>query len=381
MSSTHDSLRLISDRLADERSAARPIVASLRNSLDSAWNRVLPESWRTLGFVQELTDSAAQLLEQNPALSRALAQFALAISTAVPRAEYPSITFAQLEGHAWKALGTAHRYLSEHDAALRAYDAARRCFAQFGALADEQAAVDLATAVVFNEVSRFDEALGLIAQTAAVFASFRDEQRLVQGALLKAMILHRRGDLRAARIAYEDALMTAQERDDLHTLAAIHNNLGQVLIELDETNAAANALARARDLFAGLEMPAEVSRTEGALARLLLHNGAYERAIVLLRRVRQRFLAMGMIDEAGLAALDIVDALAATNDREAAVRLTETVLAEFRAARLDRAMVALSYLQDLLRDHPEPAASIHHVRSYVEQLRSDPARVFLPLPE
>ncbi|HEV8660786.1 MAG TPA: hypothetical protein VGS96_19445 [Thermoanaerobaculia bacterium] len=381
MKSAQDSLRLIADRLADERAAARSVVATLRTSLDAAWDRALPEAWRTLGFVQELTSVSDSVLEQNPAQSRALAQFALAVAAAVPRADYPAITIAQVEGHAWKALGTAHRYLSAYDAALRAYDAARRCFAAFGALADEEAAVDLATAVVFSEIGRFDEALALIEQSAATFASFRDEQRVVQGTLLKGMIHHRRGDLRAARIAYESALMSAQERDDLHTLAAIHNNLGQVLIELNETSAAADALARARDLFAGLEMPAEVGRTEGALARLLLHNGAYERAIALLQRVRQRFLALGMIDEAGLAALDMVDGLVATNDRAAALRLTETVLAEFRAARLERAIVALAYLQELLREHPSPAASIHHVRLYVEQLRSDPDRVFLPLPE
>jgi tetratricopeptide (TPR) repeat protein len=381
MKSAHDSLRLIADRLADERAAAHSIVATLDASSETTWDRPLPESWRTLGFVQELTHAAADVLERNPAHSRALAQFALAISTAVRPSDYPAITIAQLEGQAWKTLGTAHRYLSSHDAALRAYDAARRRFAEFGALADEEAAVVLAIAVVFSEIGKFDEALQLIAETAPVFSSFSDEKHLVQGALLKAMIHHRRGDLRLARIAYEDALIAAQQRDDLHTLAAIQNNLGYVLIELDEISAAADSLARARDLFAGLEMPLEVSRSEGGLARLLVHNREYERALALLRRVRQHFLSLGMIDEAGVAALDMIDALVATDDRAAAQQLAETVLAEFRAARLDRAIIALAYLQELLRQHPSPNASIRHVRSYIEQLRSDPARVFVPLPE
>ena len=77
----------------------------------------------------------------------------------------------------------------------------------------------------------------------------------------------------------------------------------------------------------------------------------------------------------------MVDALVATNNRAAALQLTETVLAEFRAANLDRAIVALAYLRDLLREHPAPAASIRHVRTFVAELRRDPARVFLPLPE
>jgi len=88
------------------------------------------------------------------------------------------------------------------------------------------------------------------------------------------------------------------------------------------------------------------------------------------------------VEEAGVAALDIVDALVATNERAAAQQLTEIVLAEFRAAQLnERALIALAYLRDFLREHPAPAGAIRHVRSYLQELRTNPARVFLPLPE
>jgi tetratricopeptide (TPR) repeat protein len=382
MTGVPDALQAIADRLETERAAARPIIDSLRTRLDAAWEVVLPESWRTLGFVQELTSTAASVLEQDPAHSWALAQFALAVATAVPQRDYPPIVIAQVEGHAWKELGTAHRYLSSYDAALRAYEAGRVCFGQFGALANDEASIDLAIAIVLSEVGRQDEALALIAQATAVFSSFGDDKRVVHGGLLKAMIHHRNGDLRAARTAYEDALVSAEHGDDLHSLAAIHSNLGQVLVDLNETGAAATALGLARELFAGLQMPAEVARTEGALAQLCVHNHAYDDALTLLLRVRTQFLQLGMVHEAGVAALNIVDVLLATSKPDEAQQLTATVLAEFRAAGLnERALLALEYLREILHEHHRPGAATRHVRSYLEALRTEPARVFLPLPE
>ena len=381
MISVPESLRVIADRLAEERADARAVIPTLRNSLDASFDRPLPESWKTLGMVQDLTSAAEAVVEQNPMESRALAQFALAVASSVPRASYPAIMFAQIEGKAWKALGFAHRYLTAHDAALRAYDVARRLFGAFGALANEAAAVDLAKAVVFSETGKLAEALAFIASAADVFESFSDEKRLLQATMLKGLVHYRRGNFKAARVAYEEVLKKAEHRDDLHTLAATYTNLALVLIELDETTGAADFLARARELFSVLDMPIEVRRTEGSLGRLLMKKGDYEHAIPLLKRLREHFLSLNLIDEAGVAGLDMVDALVATNNRAAAQQLTETVLAEFRAANLDRAIVALAYLRDLLREHPAPAASIRHVRSFVAELRRDPARVFLPLPE
>lgn len=383
MIATAEGLRSIASRIEREREAAKTIVASLPANLDGAWDRPLPQSWRTLGFAQELTSSAAAVLEQTPALSRARAQFAVAIATAIREESYPAIAIAQTSGQAWKELGTAHRYLSSYDASLRAYGAARRSFAAFGALAHEQASVDLATAVVLSEIGRHDEALALIVDATPLLESVHDEKRVVQAMMMKAMIHHRRGNLQAARIAYDDALAGAEKQDDLHTLAALFNNIGQVLIDLSDTNAAALALARARDLFSALEMPAEVARTEGALSQLCIQRGAYDDALTLLGRVRSSFLRLGMVHEAGIASLNIVDALIATGQQDEAYGVAETVLAEFRGAGLnERALVALEYVRELVRDHrPAPRPRVQHVRSYLEELRSDPARIFMPLPE
>lgn len=374
-----DGLRAVATRLERERELARPVVNSLSANVDQAFDKVLPDSSRTLGFVDELTRSAAAVLEQDPARSRALAQFAIAVATALPSEEYPPIAVAKIEGQAWKELGTAHRYLSAYDASLRAYEAARRCFGAHGALAHDYAAVDLAAAVALSEAARFEEALALITKTAPVFAEAGDHRRLIHGALLRAMIHHRRGELDRARAGYEEALLRAKKYPDPHTIASIYNNLGQVCAELGDFSSAASSLTKAHESFTQLAMPAEVLRTEGALARMSMKQGDFPRAIGLLERVRRRFTELGLINEANFVALDLVDALVATDQRPAALELTERVVAECRAAGLNRRVIlALSYLRDLLPRHAQPRVPVQHVRTYLEELRTDPDRAFVP---
>jgi len=109
------------EQITAERGAAYPTVERLRSAdLDRLWDEELPASWRTAGFVQELTAAAADLLERDARRSLELAQLAQAVSTSIPSHAYPPTVFAQLEGNAWKEIGTAHRYLSEFDAAIRA---------------------------------------------------------------------------------------------------------------------------------------------------------------------------------------------------------------------------------------------------------------------
>ena len=78
----------------------------------------------------------------------------------------------------------------------------------------------------------------------------------------------------------------------------------------------------------------------------------------MLQRTRADFLGRGMPEEAGLAGLDLVEALIATGKAAEVRNLTESVLGEFRAASLnERAITALAYLRDLPESSSAPALS------------------------
>ena len=218
-----------------ERAAARPVINSLRASGADVWDSEIPPSWRNAGFVQELTAAASAVLESDPRDSLALAQLALAIATSIPARRYTPTVQAQLEGTAWKEIGTAHRYLSEYDAALRAYDAAHRSFAAAHALAHDNAIVDFARAIVLTDLGRHDEALELLRSVEPVFRGFEDNRRLVQVSVLIGMVEYRQGRFSGAKTTFEKALAEVPF-EDLHTRAMLYLNLGQTLAALSETS-------------------------------------------------------------------------------------------------------------------------------------------------
>src|SRR5438445_2973110 len=155
------------ERIAEERAAAKPIVHSVLERGEEVWEEEIPASWRTAGFVQELTAAAAGILESNPPRSLSFAQLALAVASTIPPETYPSPVQAHIEGRAWKEIGTAHRYLDAYDAALRAYVASERIFSQHDALSHDRGCLQLVRAVLLV-VTRDDEsAFDLIAESEA----------------------------------------------------------------------------------------------------------------------------------------------------------------------------------------------------------------------
>jgi tetratricopeptide (TPR) repeat protein len=368
-------------QLTAERAAARPVVESLRASASEVWEKDIPSSWRTAGFVQELTAEASEILESDPRESLRLAQLALAIATSIPAKTYDAPIQAQIEGAAWKEIGTAHRYLSEYDAALRAYDAAHRALATANTLAHDAAVVDFARAIVFADLDRYSEALELLSEVEPIFRGFEDKRRLVQLKTLTGIVYMKTLRLEEARSTFQQALADVPA-EDLHTRATILSNLGIVSTDLGDLNNAVLTLHNGLQLYSAMGMTAEVSRCEWSMARVLLQTGEFQKALPMLRLARGFFLEKGMPEEAGLAGLDLADASIATGAVDEARELVSQILKEFTAAKLnDRALTALAYLRDVLPTTPKPIIAVRHVRQYLDRLQREPALLFLPLPD
>lgn len=368
--------------LADEREQAREIVASLRERLKDVWDQPLREEWKTLGVARELIAASDATLERNPPEAKELAQMAVAVVTSIPDNRYPNVARAQVEGQAFRVLGIANRYMYQHEAALRAFDAAEHAFERDPALGHDRATLILARAIAFSAMNRHDEAVAHLDRAAVELAEYGDRSRIVQCTVVRGSISHRRGEFAEARRSFEEALAVAKSSDDLHTLAVCYGNVGHTCLYLRDFPAAIDALQHARGILSTLEMTAEVVRTDWQLGQVLLAQQEYGKAIGILRSIRERFMEWRMVDEGGLVALDLVEALTATGDLRSAIALTETVIVDFRTAGLsERALTALAYLRELLPSHAAPQRPIQHVRSYLEKLREEPAQMFLPLPE
>jgi len=375
---TKEQLFEVMEQIAAEREAARPIVEKLVTGGEPVDDIEIPDGWRTAGMVVELTEGAANICETNPLRSLPLQQLALAVATSIPEENYPSVVSARLKGNAWKEIAWVHTYQNAYEATLRASKTAQMIFAREGVLLHNEARVGVIRSYVFSFLRRDEEALRTIEHCAEVFRSFGDEERIAITKHSKAMLHQSRGELDSACLQYEELLSRYEKSDSVHILAWIYNNLGEAYALLGRLNDAVIALHRARELHAELGLTTD--KPDWGLAHVLLARGDFETAVAALTRLRENFLSRHMPEDAGLVGLDIVEAFVATNKIEEARSLTEQVIAEFHSAGLsERAIDALGYLRDLLKSTRTPREAVQHVRFCVKRLRSEPARLFLPL--
>ncbi|HJQ38044.1 MAG TPA: tetratricopeptide repeat protein [Thermoanaerobaculia bacterium] len=363
-------------KLEQERALADAIVQTIEIDLERHLDIPMPPAWLTLGMVDRLCDAARTELMRSPRKSRSLAQLAVAIAEGLSDS-YPRIMRAQFAAHAWKTLSNAYRIASRYEASVAALDEADRRIADEPVLAYDRAVLALARGVVLSEMGRWDDALHLLDAAQETFAEYQDARQVAQCDLAVGMTLHSLGRIAEARQAYMRVIKPARAAGDLHTAAAAYNNLGRAASDAGNLSAAVDALQQARAIFRELDMPAEIARTSWSIGVAELTASHFESAIPILRAVRQELLKLGMPEEAGLAGVDLIEALLATDHRSAARELAVVIADEFRAADLnERALQALSYLREMA-DAATPAVA-HHVGSYLRRLKEQPALLFAP---
>ncbi|HEY8164518.1 MAG TPA: tetratricopeptide repeat protein [Gemmatimonadaceae bacterium] len=375
---TKAGLFALMEQIAQERLAARAVIDQLATR-ESIEDIEIPLEWRTAGFVHELAEYAFSKLESDPLQSLAFAHLGLAVITSISPDNYASPIFEYLDGHAWKEIGYAHRYLCSYTPALNAFQASEESFSNHSSLYGEEMGARFARACILALTREYQAALALNSSTLHEFRSLGDRRREILCEVLQAAIFHWQGEFEAARNRYESLLEVLRESDDSHTIGVLYNNLGNAYASLGRISDAVIALERAREIFIGLDMPGEVNRADAGLASVMVSMGDVHNALPILRRLRDDYLRRHMPEEAGEIGLLIVDALIATEQTELARVLTAQILQEFIDAKLNhRAITAIAYLRDLLQTAGDSRAGVRHVRSYVEKLRSEPALLFIP---
>jgi tetratricopeptide (TPR) repeat protein len=381
--STKEGLFAVMRQVAAEREAAKPMVAELMAREELPWDEEIPEEWRTVGFVEELTKAAAAILEQSPTRCIEHLTMAFAIQSSISNESSARTLAALVKGSLTKELALATRYVDSYRVAEPLYERAAYVQRQHASLAYELALTRFSYAGLLVYTDRVDTASAIVENVETVFQELGDEKRLIRCHILKGCICAWSDDFRGAIVSLREVLPRInrpemlQTADDIHALGVVHNTLGVSHLRLGEFGHAAEALSRAREIFAGLEMLGEVDRADWNLARILVATGEIQRAIPMLQRVSQSFLSRGQPEAAGLTRLDLVEAFIACESRDAALRVTYEVLEIFTTAELNkRALTALAYLHDLLPMTTKPKDVIRKVRTYVEQLRLEPDLAF-----
>lgn len=369
----------IARKLQQERESAAGIVTSLlRDTPRHAWPLLANRTeLRTVGAVETLGKEVEARLDREPREALAIAELATTVADALPAGVYPAVTLTQTRALAWKDRGQALCYLARHDEALEALGRADAMLETVGTLAHDLAIVRFVRATTLQEVNRFDESMRLLNECRAVFLAHGDARRCLLCGIAEGAQLYRMKRFREARDAYSSLLLVAREMADPNTEASLHHNIGHTSIELGDFGVAETHLASAVALFTATGAVLNAARSEVVRGVMFARRGEYRRAVTHIGELRRVFLDHGLIEEAGVFGLEIVQARLTLGEYDKAELLARQIIAEFTRARLNtRALVALGYLTEAIAGRRASTELVGGVRDYIVSLRKHPEREF-----
>jgi len=374
-------LRKLAAHLDEERAAARAMLDPLLVSpaaFDAA-NIENNAAFHTRGVVDVLNDAARPLRNAQPQLALSAATAAVAITarlTAVASCPHRVLGRAHVE-RGW-ALFFVGRYRDAEEA-LRNADAA---FDDDPLATDwDRAQAALVRANVYVETHRYDEARREARFAAAAFEAFGDRQYALAARLIDGNALGLRGDYAGAAEVLDSIAAEAARTGDRLQLARASQSAGNCYIELADFAKAEQCFLAALALWDELGSDIERLRTNWSLGVLAKATGNLDEAISRIDEVRRSFEALGVINDAAIARLELAEVLLLADRPDEVPDLLRDVVVSFTSEGIMRnASIALAYLREAVDAGAIEVRRIRHVREYLEELPSHPSNVFFPLP-
>jgi tetratricopeptide (TPR) repeat protein len=265
-----------------------------------------------------------------------------------------------------------------------ALDAADRCLNRGPSLEWDFALSRLSRALTLSDLADFDKAQEVLRRPEEIFQRHGDLRRQAQCLLTRGIMEWRQSKLEDARATFRRAISVYESipgGGDLHGLASAYHNLCGVATALGSHPEAAGAIHMASSLFSELGLTTEIARAKGLLGGLQLAMGRYADARDGLTEARELFLSLELVEEAGLAGLELAEAHIALREEFRARVLIQEVLGDFaRSGLYSRVATAMRYADEMC-GHSRGRVAVRHVRKYVERLREAPLLLFAPLPD
>jgi tetratricopeptide (TPR) repeat protein len=361
-------------RLERERNTSPDVVARyLRDTPVEEWPRLaeMPEL-RNNAALEQMSEEVRRRLHRKPREALAIANLTASIAESLHPSQYPAVVLAQLKANAWKDRASTLRYLARYDEAIEAADRGEEALASFASLEHDRAIVRLVKGMALAQLERFDEAHAILSECRRVFRDHSDTKRSIQAGRAQANTLYHASRHTESHDLLHELLQEAIDAGDVESQAGIHNNLGYCSVHLEDFVAANIHFSEAVAKFTDLGFTAEVPRTERGAGLIFIARGQTTNGLARLRDALRAFTTAGMIDEAGLCALNIAEVLLERGDRREARSLIQNVVDEFTAAQInERAIAAVAGLRDAIDVDDATPETVHTVHAFVESLQHD----------
>jgi len=232
-------------------------------------------------------------------------------------------------------------------------------------------------ALVYRELERFSEAVNLLRDAREVFERYEDHSRIASIDSSEAIIL-------MAMRRYSDALalalrISSDMKLDEEARASALTTAAWCYRELSRFADAKRLYSQAIVCFVKLGLVTRRAISRWGIARVLLDEGRFEDALVLLTEIRAEFEELGMSEDIATASLHQADALLALGRPAQVAELCQSAMRYFEKAGLaysQAALTALAYLREAADLGTLDPAKIDQVRNFFKILPKQPNLVF-----
>lgn len=364
-----------------EAAAARALLAPLFAS-PVGFRRACVEDdprFRTTGAVAALYRAARELSERQPQFALLTANAAVSIATKLAAAR--TLRSNLHLGRAYLERGWILFLIGRYKDAELSLDRAERIYDEEPeATGWDLAWVWLVRANIYVESERMGTGRLLALAAARQFRIFGDSVRYLNARLLLAIVLSMEGDHRASAEVSEEIIRITRERRDTLLLARALHNCAEAYLFLREFEKALPGYLEAYAIWDELGLDVERTRTNWSLATLDMETGRLENGIRRLDETYRAFEALGVVNDAALARMELGEALLRAGRPETVPDLLRNVVVNFAAEGMMRnARIALAYLHEAIEQNRLSANLVRHVRTYIEQLPFQPNLAFAPL--
>lgn len=337
-------------RLQRERDDAAKLSEAIVTGPATWWRQRLETTpgAKTAGMVEELVERWRGWLGTSPERAEILTAMAVELAESLPDSAYPATQLAIVRGQALRDHAYVLSFRGRFPEAMRYVERAEGVLDGVPAAIGERGRVMIVKALILRSLHRFDEAVHLARQAAAIFLRLGDRQRYVNARSTEGAVVYETGAIAEAKRIWS-SLENDPGLDHRGTIGLAHN-IALCLADLGQYEAAIPQLYRCLVQFEALGMDTERTRCRASLGHALLKNGRMLEAVPILRRAAQEFGELGMVWDMGLTSLELAEALLATDQPHEVPDLCRHVIAEYaRIGIAAHATTALAYLREATR--------------------------------
>ena len=329
----------------------------------------------TAGVARQLLTRWRQMVHNAPASALQVTALAIQVANMLDIAEYPCDYVLKLRAQGHSDHAYVLSFMGRHREALDFVDRARRLFEQAPLPEYDLARVATVKANILRNIDRTDEAVPLVREAAETFLRFGDQTRYANARVFEGAILFDRGSIDEALQVFL-AIDGHPGLDDRNAVAVM-SNIANCYAELGQPDRAAEYAPRCITMFEMLGMETERTRSRWVLGRTLVAAGKVPEAIPILRTTWREFEQFDMISDAGLAALELAEALLLTGTVDEVPAICRDVINQFtRAGMASRALTALSFLREAVAIGQATPGLVRHVHAFLRELPNEQPRLF-----